>query len=73
VRGRLLNMLVFQRGFLAPRPIWGPIGIPEVSTTSSLDEFIRRICLSYLGGIQKASRELEIIQKFSKEVEPSSC
>jgi hypothetical protein len=60
-------MSVDQRGFSTPGPVWGPVGIPEVSTTSSPDEFIQRIRLSYPGGIQKASRESEIIQKFSKE------
>jgi hypothetical protein len=50
-------MLVDKRGFSTPGPVWGPVDIPKVSTTRSLDEFIQRICLSYLGGIQKASRE----------------
>jgi hypothetical protein len=50
-------MSVVQRGFLAPGPVWGPVGIPEVSTTSSPDEFSRRIRLSYPGGMRKASRE----------------
>jgi hypothetical protein len=66
-------MSVVQRGSPTPGPEWGPVGIPEVSTTSSPDEFSQRIRLSYPGGMQKASRESETIQKLSKEAEPSSC
>ena len=65
-------MSVVQRGFPAPGLEWGPVGILEVSTTSSPDEFSQRIRLSYLGGSRKASRESEIIQKLSKEAEPST-
>jgi hypothetical protein len=71
MRGELLNMLIVQRGSPTPEPEWGLVGIPEVSTTSSLDEFNRRIHLSYLVGMRKASRESNIIQKLSKEEEPS--
>jgi hypothetical protein len=66
-------MSIVQRGFLAPGPVWGLVGIPEVSTTSSPDEFSQRIHLLYPGGMRKASRGSKIIQKLSKEVEPSSC
>jgi hypothetical protein len=66
-------MSVVQRGFSTPGPVWGLVGILEVSTTSSPDEFSRRIHLSYLGGMWKASRESKIIQKHSKEEESSSC
>jgi hypothetical protein len=66
-------MSVVQKGFSFSGPVRGPVGIPEVSTTSSLDEFSRRIRLSYPGGIRKASRESETIQKFSKESVLSTC
>jgi hypothetical protein len=42
-------------------------------TTSSLAEFNWRKCFSYPVGMRKASIESEAIQKFSKEVENSSC
>jgi hypothetical protein len=48
-------------------------GILEVSTTSSLDDLSQRICLLYPGGKQKASKELETIQKNSKESVLSAC
>jgi len=56
-------MSVVQKG----SSVSGPVGIPEVSTTSSPEEFSRRMRLSHPGGIQKASRELETIQKLSRE------
>jgi hypothetical protein len=54
-------MLVVQRGFSAPGPVWGIVDILEVSTTSSPDEFSWRLHLSYRGGMRKASRESEIM------------
>jgi hypothetical protein len=79
VRGEVLNASIERRGLSTPRPVWGPIGGPEVSTTSSHDEFIWRICLLYpeygneIGGSRKSSRELEIIWKSYKELELSTC
>jgi hypothetical protein len=63
-------MSVVQKGSSAPK---GPVRVPEETTTSSPTEFIRRKRLSYPGGMRKASIESEIIQKLSKEAEPSSC
>jgi hypothetical protein len=79
VRGWCPNMSIVQRGSLTLGHEWGMIDIPEVSRTSSPDEFIWRIRLSYpeygngVGGSQKASRELEIIWKYSKVLELSAC
>jgi hypothetical protein len=55
------NMLVVQKGSSIFVSIRGLVGILEVSTTGSPKEFIQRICISYPGGIQKASRESETI------------
>jgi hypothetical protein len=54
---RVQNMSVVQKGSSFLGPVRSLVGIPEVSTTSSPEEFSRRIRLSYPGGIQKASRE----------------
>jgi hypothetical protein len=66
-------MSVVQKGSSFSRPKRIPVGIPEVSTTSSLEEFSWRIRLLYLGGKQKASKESEMIQKISKESVLSTC
>jgi hypothetical protein len=60
-------MSVVQKGSFLSRLVRGSVGIPEVST-SSPEELSRRIRLSYPGGIRKASRELETIQKPSREL-----
>jgi hypothetical protein len=51
------NMLVFQKGFSFSWPVRGLVSIPEVSTTSCLDEFSWGIHLSYPKGMWKESRE----------------
>jgi hypothetical protein len=66
-------MSVVQKGSSFSRPTRIPVGIPEVSTTSSPDEFSQRIRLSYPGGKRKASKESEMIQKLSKESVLSAC
>jgi hypothetical protein len=70
---RVRDMSVVQKGSSFSMPTRTSTGIPEVSTTSSLDKLSRRIRLSYPGGKQKASKESETIQKNSKESVISAC
>ena len=66
-------MSMVQKGSSFSKLVRGLVGIPEVSTTSSLEELSRRILLSYPRGIWKAFRESETIQNFSKELVLSAC
>jgi hypothetical protein len=70
---RVRDMLVVQKGSSLSRLAKIPVGILEVSTTSSPNKFSRRIRLSYPGGKQKASKELETIRKLYKESFLSTC
>jgi hypothetical protein len=70
MRGGDPNMSVVK---ISPDLVRDLVGIPEVSKTSSLDEFSRRNHLLYPGGIRKASRESETIWKFSKESVIYAC